>query len=191
MKLVFHILFQFSVSSFPTPPPPPPQANHGGKAHVLERVWLGWSLQSPISLLKVTSQFLYYIQRKILIFFRRSFFLYSPCPNLEGIKDTLFYEFRRPMIGQNCSAVCTNKGGRGDAFSLEQMARFERPAQQATATEPRAKRETRSVLRHSLVVDSTDVAIAVAGFEQCYLPASRGVVYEVILIGSKFVLLQL
>ena len=32
--------------------------------------------------------------------------------------------------------------------------RFERPAQQAT--EPRAKRETRSVLHHSLVVDSIE-----------------------------------
>ena len=29
--------------------------------------------------------FLYYIQQTI--FFRRSFFLYSPCPNVEGIKD--------------------------------------------------------------------------------------------------------
>ena len=32
--------------------------------------------------------------------------------------------------------------------------RFKRPAQQAT--EPRAKRETRSVICHSLVVDSTE-----------------------------------
>ena len=29
--------------------------------------------------------FLYYIQQTI--FFRRSFFLYSPCPNVEDIKD--------------------------------------------------------------------------------------------------------
>ena len=48
-----------------------------------------------------------YIQRKI--FFRRSIFLYSPCPNLEGIKDALSYKFRRLMIGQNCCAVCTNE----------------------------------------------------------------------------------
>ena len=34
--------------------------------------------------------------------------------------------------------------------------RFKRPAQQATATEPQVKRETRSVLCHSLVVDSTE-----------------------------------
>ena len=58
-----------------------------------------------------------YIQRKI--FFRRSFFLCSLCPNLEGIKDALCYMFRRPTIGQNCSAVCTNKGGHRDAFSSE------------------------------------------------------------------------
>ena len=32
------------------------------------------------------------------IFFRRSFFLYSPCPNLESIKDALFYKFKTPTI---------------------------------------------------------------------------------------------
>ena len=41
----------------------------------------------------------------------------SSCPNLEGIKDVLFYKFRRPTIGHNCSAVCTNKGGHRDAFA--------------------------------------------------------------------------
>ena len=124
---------------------------------------------------------------------------HSLYPNLEGIKDALLYncKFRRPTIGQNCSAVCTNKGGHRDTFSLERTAwsaaRFERPAQQATATEPQAKRETRSVLRHSLVVDLTELGRChySGEFEQCYWPASRGVVYEVILIGSKFVLLQL
>ena len=30
------------------------------------------------------------------------------------------YKFRRPTIGQNCSAVCTNKGDNRDAFSNEQ-----------------------------------------------------------------------
>ena len=79
-------------------------------------------------------------------------YYYSLCPNLEGIKDALFYKFRRPMIGQNCSAVCTNKGGHRDAFLNERrealcVSRFERPAQ------------------HALVVDSTfdqneNVAIA-------------------------------
>ena len=50
-----------------------------------------------------------YIQRKI--FFRATIFLYSPCPNLEGIKDALSYKFRILTIGQNC-AVCTNEVAR-------------------------------------------------------------------------------
>ena len=43
------------------------------------------------------------------------------CPFLEGIKesDALCYKFRRPTIGHNCSAVCTNKCGHRDAFSNE------------------------------------------------------------------------
>ena len=66
--------------------------------------------------------------------------------------------------------------------------RFERPVQQAT--EPQAKRETRSILCHSVVVDLIfeHVAIAVAISSSCCLPALRGVVYEV--IGSKFMLLH-
>ena len=72
----------------------------------------------------------------------------------------IFYKFRRPMIGQNCSAVCTNKGGHRDAF-LNKRKRCVFRAREACsacrphATEPRAKRETRSVLYHALVVDST------------------------------------
>ena len=45
-------------------------------------------------------------------FFRRSIFLYSPWPNLEGIKDALSSKFRRLMIGQNRCAVCTNNVAR-------------------------------------------------------------------------------
>ena len=109
------------------------------------------------------------------IFFRRSFSLYSPCPNLEGIKDVLCYKFRRPTIGQNCSAVCTNKGGHRDAFSNErrQALRISRGLlSRPRATEPRAKQETRSVVCHSLVVDSTfkqseNVAIAVMSSSSC------------------------
>ena len=41
----------------------------------------------------------------------------------------------------------------------QSTARFERPAEQAT--EPRAKQETRSILFHSLVVDSTFENIAI------------------------------
>ena len=52
------------------------------------------------------------------IFFRWK--IYSPYPNLEGIKDALSYKFRRLTIGQNCCVVRTNKvpGPRGhrDAF---------------------------------------------------------------------------
>ena len=51
--------------------------------------------------------------------FQTIIFLYSPCPNLEGIKDALSYKFRRPTIGQNCSAMCTNKGGHKNAFLNE------------------------------------------------------------------------
>ena len=36
-------------------------------------------------------------------------YVYSPCPNLEGIKDALSYKFRRLTIGQKCCAVCTNE----------------------------------------------------------------------------------
>ena len=50
-------------------------------------------------------------------FSERQFFLYSLCPNLEGTKDALFYKFKRLIIGQNCSAVCTKEGGHRDAFS--------------------------------------------------------------------------
>ena len=60
---------------------------------------------------------LYYTTKNI--FQMISFFLYSPCPNLESIKNALCYKFRRPTIGQNCSAICTNKGGHRDAFSNE------------------------------------------------------------------------
>ena len=49
---------------------------------------------------------------KKLIFFRRTFLLYSPCPYLEDIKDVLSYKVRRFTIGQNCCAVCTNVGAR-------------------------------------------------------------------------------
>ena len=62
----------------------------------------------------------------------------------------------RLRIGQNCRAVCTKKSGLNasghrDALSndrRESAARFERPAKHALAlaTEPRAKREARSVL---------------------------------------------
>ena len=99
---------------------------------------------------------------------------YSLCP-LEDVKDVLFYKFGRPTIGQNCSAVCTNKGGHRDAFLNE---RHKAPRilrgllSRPHATEPQAKRETRSVLCHSLVVDlmfkqNENVAIAVVSSSSC------------------------
>ena len=61
------------------------------------------------------------------------------------------------MIGQNCCAVCTNKGCQGlGAIEMHfraayiSAACFDRPAWQAT--EPRAKREAMSALCHGLVV---------------------------------------
>ena len=68
------------------------------------------------------------------------------------------YKACRLRIGQNCRAVCTKSGlnasGHRHALSndrCESAARFERPAKQALAlaTEPRAKREVRSVLCHT------------------------------------------
>ena len=62
-----------------------------------------------------------------------------------GHKDALCYKFRRFTIGQNCSAVCANKGGHRGAFlnkrTAQSAAHFMRPAKQAT--EPRAKQEAR------------------------------------------------
>ena len=79
---------------------------------------------------------------------------YSPCPNLEGIKDVLSYKFRRLTIGQNCCAVCKTRllGPRThrDAFLSSSAARFDRPARQAT--EPQVKREAMSALCYGLVV---------------------------------------
>ena len=61
----------------------------------------------------------------------------------KGTKDALCYKFKRLMIGQNYSAMCTNEGGHRDAF-LNQWCKaaatyFVRPAEQAT--ESQVKRE--------------------------------------------------
>ena len=63
---------------------------------------------------------------------------------------------------------------------------FERPAQQAT--EPRVKQEVRSVLCHSLVVDSmfeqskniVTTRFFVVNLSSCSWPVVRGVVYTII-----------
>ena len=45
-------------------------------------------------------------------FSERQFSYIVRVPNLEGIKDALFYKFRRLTIGRNCSAMCTNEVAR-------------------------------------------------------------------------------
>ena len=107
------------------------------------------------------AKFLYiYMQRKI--FFRGSFFLYSPCHYMRAwirILDARGCYATKLWIGRNCRAVCTKKSGlnvSGHRYALlndprKSAVRFERPAKQALAlaTEPRAKREARSVLCHT------------------------------------------
>ena len=78
-------------------------------------------------------------------YFSDCLFLYSLCPNLEGINNVLCYKFRRPTIGQNRSAVCINKSGHRDAFLNE------RRVSRGLLSRP----PSLAVLRHSLVVDST------------------------------------
>ena len=75
-------------------------------------------------LLSTTSRQQYHKLENIYIF-RQSFCLYSPCPSLEGIKDALCHKFRTLTISQNCSAVCTNKGGHRDAFLMNGVKRCE------------------------------------------------------------------
>ena len=77
--------------------------------------------------------------------------------------------------------------GHRDTFSSKRRsaAYFERPAQQAT--EPRAKREARSVLCHCLMVDSTRENVTIHGeFEQLLLACSEGCDLHHNSIGSKF-----
>ena len=75
-------------------------------------------LSSPPYYLFLLSDYHYTICNKK--YFSDDRFSYnSLCPNLEGIKGALFYKFRRPTIGRNCSALCTNKSGHRAAFSNE------------------------------------------------------------------------
>ena len=96
------------------------------------------------------------------------FTYYSPCPNLEGTKDALFYKFRRPTIGQICSAMCTNKGSHRDAFLNEWH---------------KAPRVLRDLLSRPVSLERSERQglFFVASSSSCYWPASRGVIYEVIL----------
>ena len=82
-----------------------------GRLHRGQVLAAGRSYQEPTGCIRYDSKglCLLYMQRKII--FRAIIFLYSACPNLEGIKDPLSYKFRRLTIGQNC-AVCTNEVAR-------------------------------------------------------------------------------
>ena len=92
-------------------------------------------------------------------FSERHFFLYSLCPNLEGIKDVLSYKSRRRsellcrVRKQGCQGLGPIEMHSRARVSGASATRFDRPARQAT--EPRAKREAMSALCYGLVVDST------------------------------------
>ena len=147
------------------------------------RAWCTHVQNSFQKILRKTATLYYYTTK---IFFRWSFFLYSPCPYLEGIKDALCYKFRRPMIGQNCSAVCTNKGGHRDTFSNK---RREVPhVSRDLLSTPLSLKQSERWGFDSMFEQSENIAIAVASSSSCCWPALRGVVYAI--LGSKFMLLH-
>ena len=112
------------------------------------------------------------------ILFRRLFFLYSLCPNLEGIKDAPCYKFRSPTIGQNC-AVCTSEG------AIEMHSRMNGAKHRVFWEACSAGHQASSEAGDQ---QSEKVAIAVVSLSSCCWPVSRGVVYEV--VGLKLVLLH-
>ena len=102
------------------------------------------------------------------------------CSLPRGHKRCALLQVKRLTIGQNCSTVCINEGGHRDAFSNERHEVL--GISRGQATEPQAKREARSVLYHTLVVDSmfeqnNNVAITSSS---CSWPAVRGMVYAII-----------
>ena len=109
------------------------------------------------------------------IFQSDSFLIYSPCPNLEGTKDALFYKFRRLMIGQNCSAMCTKLM----RVAIEMHSRVKGVKCRAFC-----EAEARSVLFHNLVLDSkferSERRHYTVSSSSCSWPIVRGVVYGTI-----------
>ena len=132
-----------------------------------------WNLL-PLRLFLVASEtvctskkLLYNIQWKI--FFRQSFSIHSPCRH--GYTSWMHpvamkcrtggekVHTTRLGIDQNCTAMCTKKGGRNDDSYRRNVERstlsalcFKRPSllsMQVLATEPRAKWEVRSILCHT------------------------------------------
>ena len=90
---------------------------------------------------------LYYsLQRKI--FFKAIFFLYSLCPSLEGIKDELFYKFRRLIIVVPCAQMrLPGPRAHRDAFSSSSERRKRRAFRQACLAGHRASSEARGDVR--------------------------------------------
>ena len=120
-----------------------------------------------VMLVLYITNLLYYIQRKI--FFRRSFFLYSPCHYMRAwirVLDVPGCYERAALQGSGLVRIvglCAQRrvalmpraiATARDALlndRHESAARFEKPAKQvlALAIEPQAKREARSVLCHT------------------------------------------
>ena len=162
------------------------------------RTWVTY-YTSSIFINKAHLHYNYTIFLQQKIFFRRSFFLYNPCPILEGMKDVLFYKFKRPTIGQICSAMCTSKDGHRDAFSNERCRKRRTGILRGLLSRPPSLEwsERRGLFFATAWWHGgfdwvrTSPLQSLASSSSCYWPASRGVVYEVILKGLKFVLLQL
>ena len=135
--------------------------------------------------------YLYYIQRKI--FFRWTFFLYSPCPNLEGIKDALPYKFRRLTIGQNYCTVCTNEGVMAQGPQkriLERTAQsgaFRETCSAGHQTSSEARGEVCSLSQSGGRFDKRECHHLIHGeFKQLLLACSEGCGLHHSSIGSKF-----
>ena len=94
--------------------------------------------------IRLSMVFILYTTKNII---RATIFLYSPCPNLEGIKDAFSYKFRRLTIGQNCVPCAQTRlprpRGHRDAFSSSSERRKCRAFQQACLAGHRASSEAR------------------------------------------------
>ena len=133
--------------------------------------------------------------------FRVIIFLYSPCPNLEGIKDAFRHKFKRLTIGQNCSAVCTNKGDHRNAFSNKQrkapwvlrgllsrpLSLEQRERQGLFFAIPVNSLAVDSVFEQSENVTIAHFFLVSSSSSYCW-PAVRGLAYTI--IGSKLVALS-
>ena len=123
------------------------------------------------------------------IFFRRSIFLHSPCPNLEGIKicsPTSSKDSQLVRIVVPCAQTrLPRPRGHGDAFSSLSKWRKRRTFRQACSVGHRASSEVRGDVCscHGLVVDST---FERSEFEQLLLACSEGCGLHHNIIITKF-----